>query len=109
MQLRSMTSISALALGVALFAAPAFAADAVDGGKAAAGASVNRDAPLTLPAGATPKPTPTIDPATESRGFGDMDADAAIASMGTVTLSHDGSVAETPASEGPRGFVAQDS
>ena len=109
MQLRSMTSISALMLGVALLATPVFAADSsVAGSKASGDATVSRDAPLTLPGKATPKDSLKVDPSTLSRGIGGLDADAAVASMGTVTLSHDGTVAETPASEGLRAIVEQE-
>jgi V8-like Glu-specific endopeptidase len=109
MQLRSMTTISALLLGVALIATPALAADtSVAGSKASGDATTSRDAPLTLPGKATPKDTLKVDPATLSRGIGGLDADAAVASMGTVTLSHDGTVAETPASEGMRAIVEQE-
>jgi V8-like Glu-specific endopeptidase len=109
MQFHSKTTISVLVLSVSLLAGPAFAADgAVDGSKASADASVNRDAPLTLPATASPKPIPTIDPASLSRGIGGMDADAAIASMTVVTMNHDGTTAETPAPEGLRAIIAAD-
>ena len=109
MQFRSKTTISALVLSVSLLASPAFAADgSVDGAKASGTATVNRDAPLTLPAKASPKPVPTIDPATLTRGIGGMDADAAIASMTVVTLNRDGTTAETPAPEGLRAIIAAD-
>ena len=109
MQFRSVTTISALALGAALFTVPVFAADgSVEGGKASINAAVDRDAPLTLPAKATAKPIPTIDPASLSRGIGGMDADAAVASMTTVTMNRDGTTAETPAPEGLRAIIAQD-
>jgi V8-like Glu-specific endopeptidase len=105
MQLRSLTTVSALMLGVALLATPVLAASSTPGGKGAADVSVNRDAPLTLPGKAAPKPTPTVDPSSLSRGIFGEDPAAALASMGTVTLSHDGSVTEQPASEGMRAII----
>ena len=108
MHTRSLTTISALMLGVALVATPVFAADSVAGSKATGGATVNRDAPLTLPGKATPKDELKVDPSTLSRGILGMDADAAIASMATVTLSRDGSVAETPAPQGLRDIITQE-
>lgn len=108
MQTRSMTTISVLMLGVALVATPAFAADSVAGSKATGDTTVSRDAPLTLPGKVAPKDELKVDASTLSRGILGMDADAAIASMGTVTLSHDGAVSETPASEGLRAIVEQE-
>lgn len=108
MQTSSLTTISALMLGVALIATPVFAADSVAGGKATGHATVTRDAPLTLPAKATPKDELKVDASTLSRGILGMDTDAAIASMGTVTLSRDGTVAETPAPQGLRDIITQE-
>ena len=109
MQIRSMTTTSVLALSIALLVAPSFAADgSIDGGKASGNATVTRDAPLTLPAKAVAKPIPTIDATSLNRGIGDMDADAALASMTTVTMNRDGTSAETPAAEGLRAIIAQE-
>ncbi|MDO8359216.1 MAG: serine protease [Devosia sp.] len=108
MHMRSLTTISALMLGVALVATPAFAAGSTAGSKGSGPVAVNRDAPLSLPAGVTPKPVPKVDASTLSRGNLGEDPAAALASMGTVTLSRDGSVAETPASEGMRAILEQE-
>jgi V8-like Glu-specific endopeptidase len=108
MHMRSLTTISALLLGVALVATPAFAAGSTAGNKGSGQVAVNRDAPLSLPAGVTPKPVPKVDASTLSRGNLGEDPAAALASMGTVTLSRDGSVAETPASEGMRAILEQE-
>ena len=105
MQTRSLTTISALLMGAALVAAPAFAADSVAGKQGSGTAVVTRDAPLTLPAGVKPKPVPVVDPSSLSRGPLALDPAGAAESMGTVTLSRDGSVSEQPASEGLRGIL----
>ncbi|MBI4922699.1 MAG: serine protease [Devosia nanyangense] len=108
MHMRSLTTISALMLGVALVATPVFAAGSTAGNQGSGQVAVNRDAPLSLPAGVTPKPVPKVDASTLSRGNLGEDPAAALASMGTVTLSRDGSVAETPASEGMRAILEQE-
>jgi len=105
MQYRALTIVSALAIGATLIAAPVLAADAVAGSKGAGAASTNRDAPVSLPAKAVPKPLPTIDPSTLSRGPLALDPAAALDSMGTVTMNRDGSVSEQPASAGLRGIL----
>jgi V8-like Glu-specific endopeptidase len=105
MQTKKLASISALLLGASLLAAPAFAADAVAGHKGTAAPATNRDAPLTLPGKVAPKPVPKVDASSLSRGPLALDPAAAVESMGTVTLAHDGSVSEQPASEGLRGIL----
>jgi len=106
MHIRALTKITLVALSVALIAAPAVAADAVGGAKATSpGGGVSRDAPITLPGKATPKPLLKIDASSLSRGPLGLDPDAAIASMGTVTLARDGAVSEHPASEGLRAIL----
>lgn len=90
-----------LAVGAALGASPVLAADAVAGNRGPAEKPHDRAAPATLPA-ATPMPTPTLDPTTLSRGFFAQDPAAAIAGLASVTLSNDGTVTETPASEALR-------
>lgn len=104
MTTRIQSIIALLSIGAALAATPALAAGSVPGARASAGADVNRDAPLTLPGPIVAKATPRVDPATLSRGiFGD-DAASALDSLGTATLSRDGSVSETPASDVMRGI-----
>ena len=93
-----------LMIGAALAASPALAAGAVPGNRGAAEKAQNRDAPLTLPGKISPRPTPRVDAASLSRGIFDEDQVAALASLGTVTFSADGSVVETPASEALRGI-----
>ena len=93
-----------LMIGAALAASPALAAGAVPGNRGPAEKAQNRDAPLTLPGKISPRPTPRVDAASLSRGIFDEDQVAALASLGTVTFSADGSVVETPASEALRGI-----
>jgi hypothetical protein len=102
----SLINIAALLMiGAALSATPVFAADgATDGNKGLADKSgINRDAPLTLPGAINPKPTPTVDAASLSRGIFDTEPAKALDGLATLTLSRDGSVSETPASETLRG------
>ena len=108
MQMRSLTTISALMLGVALVATPVLAAGSTAGNKGSGQSAVNRDAPLSLPAGVTARPVPKVDASTLSRGILGEDPAAALAGMGTVTLARDGSVSETPASEGMRAILEQE-
>ena len=96
-------SIAALLMiGAALAASPALAAGSVPGNRGPVQKPQNRDAPLTLPGKVTPRPTPKVDTATLSRGLFDADEAAALANLGTVTFSTDGSVVETPASDALR-------
>lgn len=91
-----------LAVGAALGAGPVLAADnAVAGNKGPAEKPHDRAAPARLPA-ARPMPTPTLDPDTLSRGLFAQDSAAALAGLAGVTLSSDGTVTETPASEALR-------
>jgi V8-like Glu-specific endopeptidase len=108
MQTRALTSIPLLLLSAALIAGPAFAADTMAGGKGSAAAGASRDAPLTLPAKAAPRPVPKIDPASLARGPLALDPAAALDSMGTVTLSRDGSVSRQPASTGMRAILDEE-
>ena len=108
MHMRSLTTISVLLLGVALVATPVLAATSTAGSKGTGDKVVTRDAPLALPASIAAKPVPKVDASTLSRGIFGEDAEAAAASMGTVTLSRDGSVGETPASEGLRAILAEE-
>jgi len=105
MQTRLLVSIPALLLGVALATVPAVAANAVAGSKGSGETATSRDAPLTLPGKVSPRPAPAFDPATLSRGALGLDPAAAAESMGTVTLSRDGSVDEQPASAGMRAIL----
>lgn len=104
MSTRLYSIIALLSIGAALAAGPALAADFVAGAKASADVGVNRDAPLTLPGPIVAKATPKIDTASLSRGIFAGDTDAALESLGTVTLSRDGTTAETPASDTLRGI-----
>ena len=108
MQMSRLTTLSALMLGVALIATPVLAAGSTAGSKGSGEAMTTRDAPLTPPAGLAPKPVPQVDTSSLSRGPIGMDAAAAAESMGTVTLSRDGTVGETPASEGMRAILAEE-
>ena len=97
MQTRSITSISALLLGVALVATPVFAADSVDGSKGV-GKPVTRDAPVVLPTNIKPLPVPKVEAGSLSRGLAGMDPAAAADAMATITHTPDGTDTETPAS-----------
>ncbi|HVY50697.1 MAG TPA: serine protease [Devosia sp.] len=108
MQSRSRVSIFALVLSAALAAGTAMAADSIAGHKGAGPDGASRGAPLTLPGTATPKPPLKIDAASLSRGPLALDPEAAAASMGTVTLSRDGTVSEQPASAGLRAILQQE-
>jgi V8-like Glu-specific endopeptidase len=100
------TSIAVVLLGAALVAAPAFAADSVAGSKGPGPTDGStRAAPFTLPGKVVPMPVPQVDPSSLSRGPLALDPAAAAESMGTVTLSRDGSVSEQPASQGVRGIL----
>jgi V8-like Glu-specific endopeptidase len=102
---RSLTTISALLLGVALVTAPALAAETTAGSKGTAdAATTSRDAPLTLPGKAAAKAPLKVDASSLSRAIGD-DPAAALESMGTATLNKDGSVTEEPASASMRAIV----
>jgi hypothetical protein len=93
-----------LMIGAALAATPVLAAGTVEGNRGPTEKPQNRDAPFTLPGNLTPRPTPKVDAASLSRGIFDEDQTAALASLGTVTFSTDGSVVETPASVALRGI-----
>src|ERR1700755_605995 len=97
MQAKSLTSISALLLGVALVATRVLAADSVDGNKGS-GKPVTRDAPVTLPANLKPLPTPKVEPGSLTRGLAVLDAASAADAMATITHTPDGTDTETPAS-----------
>jgi V8-like Glu-specific endopeptidase len=73
------------------------AADSVDG-KKGSGAPVTRDAPVVLPKGIKPLPTPVVEPGSLSRGLTGLDPAAAADAMATITHSPDGTDTETPAS-----------
>ena len=105
MTTRLYSIIALLSIGAALAATPVLAAGgSVAGAGASGNAGVNRDAPLTLPGPIVARATPHVDPATLSRGIFGGDTDAALESLGTVTLSRDGTTAETPASDTMRGI-----
>jgi V8-like Glu-specific endopeptidase len=100
MKIRSIAILSALMLGAATLAAPAFAQTPGAPGKGT-GADVTRAAPASLP-DAKPKALPMIDPAAASRAFGE---EASVESYTTVTLSKDGSTSEEPASDSLRAIL----
>jgi hypothetical protein len=104
MTTRMQSILALVTIGAALVAAPALAAGSVAGARASGDLSVNRDAPLTLPGPVAAGATPHVDTASLSRGlFGD-DPASALASLGTTTLSRDGTISETPASDVMRGI-----
>lgn len=104
MHLRTLTT--AILLSSALIAAPAFAQTAGSPGPGEIPAT--RDAPFSLPGEATPMPPLQVDGSTLSRGPLDLDPAAALESLGTETLSRDGSVESKPASEGLRAILEQE-
>jgi V8-like Glu-specific endopeptidase len=103
MKLKSIAAMSALLLGAAAMASPAFAQTVGAPGKGS-GADVTRAAPQSLP-DAKPKPLPKVDPEAASRGA--PDTDAAIESYTTVTLEKDGSTSEQPASDSVRAILSE--
>lgn len=103
MNTRIQTIAALLMIGAALAATPVLA-QSVPGNKGSADQAQNRDAPLVLPGKINAMPTPKIDAASLSRGIFDADQTAALASLGTVTFSADGSVTEAPASDALRGI-----
>ncbi len=104
MHFRTMTT--AILLGAALVATPVLAQTA--GSKGPAEVPATRDAPFSLPGEASPMPPLKIDASTLSRGPVALDPAAAIDSMGTETLSRDGTVESKPASEGLRAILEQE-
>lgn len=104
MQLRTMTT--AILFGAALAATPVMAQTAGNAGPAEIPAQ--RDAPFSLPGDATATPPLQIDSSTLSRGPAALDPAAALDSMGTETLSRDGTVESKPASEGLRAILEQE-
>ena len=105
MTTRLQTIAALLMIGAALGATPSFAAGAsVPGNQGPSDKPTNRDAPLSLPGPVVARATPKLDPATLSRGVFGEDSTAALDSLGTVTLSRDGTIAETPASDTLRGI-----
>ncbi|MEO6395799.1 MAG: trypsin-like serine protease [Devosia sp.] len=99
MKLSTLTTLAALLAGVAL-SGSAFA-QAGAPSKGSGEVEANRDAPVSLP-DAKPLPTPQVDPEKASRA---LDGAAGADSYGTVTLSRDGSVTETEASDSLRAIV----
>jgi hypothetical protein len=94
-------TITALVLaGAAVAASPAIAAAMTAGNPGPAELTVDRAAPLVLPE-LTPKALPQVDRA-QTRDLFDLDTERALASLGTVTLSSDGTVEEAPPSDGVR-------
>jgi hypothetical protein len=97
----SRTTALALLLGAAL-ATPAIAAVATNSISGQRGdptsGDATRAAPLNLP-DLKAKPTPKVDADTMNRDIGFVNS---LDDIGTVTLSRDGSVTQTPASEGLR-------
>lgn len=91
-----------LMIGAALAATPVLAGASTAGNHGPAELPINRDAPFSLPGAVTPMPTPKVDVGAISRGLFDQDPAAALAGLGTVTLSRDGSVAESEASDALR-------
>ena len=94
-----------LMIGAALAATPVLAAASTAGNHGPAEFPVDRDAPFSLPGAVIPMSTPKVDSASISRGLFDQDPAAALASLSTVTLSRDGSIAETEASDALRGIL----
>jgi hypothetical protein len=104
---RIRTIAALLIAGAALAATPALAADSVAGNRGPAEKPANRDAPISLPGAIVAKALPKVDAATLSRDIFGTDPAAGLASLGTVSLSRDGSVSETPASDALRGIFEE--
>jgi hypothetical protein len=101
MTTRVSTILALLLASAAIAAAPALAAGLTSGNTGPAQPPVNRAAPIALPgavkAGATPFVSGEL-----SRGLFDLDPAAALAGLATVSLSGDGDITETPASDAVR-------
>ena len=93
-----------LMVGAALAATPVLAADSVAGYNGHP--SVNRGAPVVLPANLKPLPTPKVEAGSLSRGIFGTDPAAALDTLATLTISADGTVDETPASGDLRDIFA---
>ena len=63
--------------------------------------------PISLPGAVVAKATPKVDAATLSRDILGTDPATALANLGTVSLSRDGSVSEAPASDALRGIFEE--
>jgi hypothetical protein len=101
---RIQTIAALLIAGAALAATPGFAAETVPGNRGPAEKPANRDAPITLPGPVVAKAIPKVEAATLSRGIFGEDLAAALMNLGTVTLSRDGSISESPVSDALRGI-----
>jgi hypothetical protein len=93
-----------LTVAAALTSTAADAAVAVAGSRGPPDKPHDRGAPLTLPGKFAARAPPRIEAATLSRGIFDEDQVAALANLGTVTLSANGDLVETPASDALRGI-----
>src|SRR5689334_19125514 len=98
MQSRSLAIAAALLMSASASTAMAQTIGAPGKGT---GADTTRAAPISLPA-AKPKPLPKVDPAAASRAFGET---ASADDYATVTLNHDGSTSEEPASDAVRAIL----
>lgn len=99
---RIHTIASLMMISATLAATPSLAAPLTSGNPGPSERAVNRDAPLLLPAGIAPRPTPKLETATLTRGLFDQDPEAALAGLASVTLDRSGEVSETPASDALR-------
>jgi hypothetical protein len=101
MTIRTAKLATILMVGAALAASPVLAQALTAGNQGPADIPQNRDAPLTLPGQLNPMPTPKVDPSL-TRDIFAMDPAQALDSLGTVSLTRDGEVTETEASEALR-------
>jgi hypothetical protein len=93
-----------LTVAAALTGTAADAVVAVAGSRGPPDKPRDRGAPLTLPGKIAARATPKVEAATVSRGIFDEDQAAALANLGTVTLSASGDLVEAPASDALRGI-----
>jgi hypothetical protein len=101
MTIRTAKLATILMVGAALAASPVLALALTAGNQGPSDIPQNRDAPLTLPGQLNPMPTPKVDASTVRDIFG-MDPAQALDSLGTVSISKDGEVTETEASDAVR-------
>ena len=101
MTIRTAKLATILMVGAALAASPVLAQALTAGNQGPSDIPQNRDAPLTLPGQLNPMPTPKVDASTVRDIFG-MDPAQALDSISTVSISKDGEVTETEASDAMR-------
>ncbi len=108
MNMRLQISVAVLQLVVTAIAAPAFA-QSMPANPGPDSIDVNRDAPVERFVGIVePMAMPQIDRSAIGRAPLEVDPESALASIGTVTVSSDGSVTSEPATEHLRDLLLEE-